>query len=81
MARYSYPYEVWSPRDDYAKPEPMARFRDVYEAVRFVSICEDGSTVRHLGRIAYRQGVDGDAGESFDVAVEVIDSRRGPSRA
>ena len=70
MARYSYPFEVWSDEE-----VPVAKFRDVYDAVRFLSTCDYGHTIRVARRVVYHQGVDGYAGESFDVAAEVIAER------
>jgi len=52
-----------------------ASFKDVYEACRYVSICEEGTEVRYRhGKkgSGFTQRVDGDAWESLDDAVQVI---------
>lgn len=51
----------------------QASFKDVYDAVRFISICEDGWNIREgHGKPAYTQGVDGNAWDSYDDAVGII---------
>jgi len=52
-----------------------ASFKDVYEACRYVSICDTGTEVRYgHGKkgSGFAQRIDGDAWESLDQAVEVI---------
>lgn len=56
----------------------QASFKEVYEAVRFVSICENGWSVRYgHGKPLFTQGIDGNAWESYDEAVSIILERLG----
>ncbi len=67
------PFKLFNPGGEY-----LGSLKYVEDAAAMVAILGDGATVRngHAKRdTIYTQGADGDAGESYDVAGELMRSR------